>query len=526
MNQLEGTVQEILDYVRDELANETWISRRRYFNQLLKLAASNGITEPCQELYDAFIADDNGSAERRSLHIRCVKLLDEASGTHAKDTNGKYFTEERLPNENDVKEFFRDKNFPLNTQTYLSYLIVKSGMEMTYLNLTESTMGQYKHAWLEIRYFCIQHGTAFYKSDILKSYILSNTVKRNSGLIKEWKWKINRKAASVLIEVAETGRFRWAPVSNLQTCPVPSDIEPIQKNYQRSLVDRNLSSSTVNLHDYVFRKFIYFGHISSVDELLNFSPEQICDVVHGLTGICTPRSLSVILPTLRMILKKLFADGFMRRNVSSAIVSANLRKGYTPTYLSQEDEHHLLDHLEYESKRTKAVILLALRLGLRDSDICGLRFDEIDWRHDRLIVMQSKTGIPLVLPLLTDVGNAVMDYIENERPIRKDYYPYVFLRFQAPHNRISSAYMSCSKLIDKLGIVPVNGSCKGIHMFRYSLVHRLLEAHVPHQVITNTLGHTSHESDKPYLSMEDSMLQLCALDLSLIGKITWKEKEV
>jgi hypothetical protein len=73
-----------------------------------------------------------------------------------------------------------------------------------------------------------------------------------------------------------------------------------------------------------------------------------------------------------------------------------------------------------------------------------------------------------------------------------------------------------------MGIKPVNGNATGVHLFRYSLVHRLLTAKVPHQVITDTLGHTSKESDKPYLSMEESMLRMCALDLSVIGGLTWK----
>jgi len=54
------------------------------------------------------------------------------------------------------------------------------------------------------------------------------------------------------------------------------------------------------------------------------------------------------------------------------------------------------------------------------------------------------------------------------------------------------------------------------------MVHKLLAAKVPHQVITDALGHTSKESDKPYMSMEESMLRMCALNLSVIGRISWR----
>ena len=65
---------------------------------------------------------------------------------------------------------------------------------------------------------------------------------------------------------------------------------------------------------------------------------------------------------------------------------------------------------------------------------------------------------------------------------------------------------------------------QGVRAFiKQGLVHRMLEANVPHQVITDTLGHSSRSADKPYISMEDKFLKDCALDLSLIGKVAWKE---
>jgi integrase len=204
------------------------------------------------------------------------------------------------------------------------------------------------------------------------------------------------------------------------------------------------------------------------------------------------------------------------------IMGGFVQRGSVAAYISEKDQIDLIAQLDKESKRTKAVILLALRLGLRDCDICNFTFQEIDWQHDKIRLIQHKTGEPLVLPLLPDVGNALMDYIINDRPRKNDHYPYVFLREQAPYHKLNSVYTTCSKLLDRLGIKPVNGSATGVHLFRYSLVHKLLAAKVPHQVITDTLGHVSKESDKPYLSMEESMLRMCALDLSVIGRISWE----
>lgn len=444
MTKLETVINTILQQLKTELANETWESRRRYFNQMLKCAKLLGITEPCAKLYDVFIADDNGSPERHALHVRCVKLLDSFACTQAQDEHGLLFNEPPPPDDTEVHEFFQGREFPITADVRLDLLIVKAEIEMRYLHLTDSTIGQYKHSWMNIRHYFYDAGVSTYDESLLKCFIQEINNLRNKGSMKEWKWKINRKAAHVLIEVANTGRFLWK------------------------------------------------------------------------------RSMATTLPILRSQLAFFHTTGLISKDLSGIVMGCFVQRCSVAAYLSEKDQVKLIAQLAKESKRTKAVILLAMHLGLRDCDICNLTFQVIDWQDDRIRLIQKKTGEPLVLPLLPDVGNALMDYILNERPKRTDNYPYIFLRRQAPHQKLTSVYPICSRLLRCLGIKPVNGTATGVHLFRYSIAHKLLAAKVPHQVITDALGHTSKESDKPYLSMDESMLRMCALDLSDIGRISWK----
>ena len=64
-----------------------------------------------------------------------------------------------------------------------------------------------------------------------------------------------------------------------------------------------------------------------------------------------------------------------------------------------------------------------------------------------------------------------------------------------------------------------------MHLYRRTLINRLLLDGVAHQVITDTLGHTSKESDKPYIPMEEAMLRECALGLGKIGIKSWEGGE-
>lgn len=521
MTKLESTIKTVLDQLKPKLASETWESRCRYFNQMLQCAEAYGITEPCARLYEAFIADDHGSPERRSLHIRCVKLIDESACTNAKDEHGLLFNEPSMPCEAEVQEFFKGWKFPIAASVSIDHLIVKAEIEMNYLCLTASTMGQYRHSWMDIRRYFYNAGILEYDEALLQSFIQRINRLHSNGFMKEWKWKINRKAAYVLTEIADTGTFQWRKICERANC-ISMEIEAIRSQYRKSLEHRNLSKATIGLHDYVFRKTTELAGIDTLKDLKSLSPETIQLAVTKFADICSRRSMATIMPIFRSLLVFLHASGLMEKNLSGIVMGVFVQRCSVAAYISEKDQAKLISQLENESKRTKAVILLAMKLGLRDCDICSLTFQEIDWRKDKIRLNQKKTGEPLVLPLLPDIGNALMDYILNERPKRSDRCPYIFLRKQAPYSRLSSVYSICSKFLERQNIKPINGKAKGSHLFRYSMVHRLLAAKVPHQVITDVLGHVSKESDKPYLSMEESMLRICALDLSAIGRVSWR----
>jgi len=77
-----------------------------------------------------------------------------------------------------------------------------------------------------------------------------------------------------------------------------------------------------------------------------------------------------------------------------------------------------IDRSSGVGKRNYAMLLLASRLGLRTSDIAYLKFSNIDWEKNEIRLVQHKTGNPISLPLLNDVGidrfhvlpNALLSY--------------------------------------------------------------------------------------------------------------------
>ena len=520
MANLEEIISVVLAQRKPQLAPSSFESLNFYCKQLSQMASKMNITVPCQKLYDAFIEDDRNSKERSSRHRQCVKLVDYYAGTHAKDEHGNSFNRSSLPTEDETQDFFKDMSYPISIQITIDHLIIKSELEMRDLKLSSSTIGQNKHSWLDIRDYFNEQNAGIYANEVLQQYISEINGLRNKCLMNEWKWKMNRKAAHVLLEVADTGAFNWKPIQkNLSF--TDHDLEELRTLYINTLSEKNLSKATIDLYDYVFRKTLLLAGIQTIEELARLSYAETQLIIESFSTICNKRSMSTILPILKTLLSFLSEHDVTDNNLSNVVMSRFIQKGNVSAYLSIEDEKRLIEQLEQESLRTKAIILLALRFGLRDSDVCNLTFQSIDWNKEKLCVVQQKTGESIIFPLLPEIGNALMEYIIHERHPRKDY-PYIFLRKQAPYNKIASAYPFCSKLLSKLEIQPVNGKTNGLHLFRYTLTHRLLAAKVTHQVVTDILGHTSKESDKPYISLEEPMLRMCSLDLSEIGKIHWK----
>lgn len=100
------------------------------------------------------------------------------------------------------------------------------------------------------------------------------------------------------------------------------------------------------------------------------------------------------------------------------------------------------------TKRDKAICLLLLETGLRAVDICNIKLSDIDWNKDTIYIKQQKTGTALNIPLRNSYGNAIVDYILNERP--KCNAKHLFVRELAPFTRLDGEGSSIRTVLLKM----------------------------------------------------------------------------
>jgi integrase len=236
--------------------------------------------------------------------------------------------------------------------------------------------------------------------------------------------------------------------------------------------------------------------------------------------------MRTVLSALRSFLRFAEKKNLINCRLSRAIPGSFGRKTLIIPTITSEEEKKLLGSVDRNTpsgKRNYAMLLLALRTGLRSIDISSLQLNNIHWKTNTIEIVQEKTDTSLVLPLLTDVGNAIADYILNGRPYSQ--LPHLFLRTQAPYQKLaghSGCYSASRKMMKDAGIRQGTDECKGFHCLRHSLAARLLSEETPLPVISSILGHRNKDSTKVYLSTDLAHLRACALSLQGI-EVTQEE---
>ena len=187
-----------------------------------------------------------------------------------------------------------------------------------------------------------------------------------------------------------------------------------------------------------------------------------------------------------------------------------------PSVWEHDDLLKLLDVIDRgnpSGKRDYAMILLVTGLGLRSIDVKHLTFSDLKWEENRIELSQSKSDSMISLPLLKDVGWAIIDYLKNGRPTSES--NCVFLRHLAPVEPFSDEdhlYQIIAKYM-RMAKLPLSGKKKvGMHSLRHTLATSLLEQHTPLQEIADILGHQNTDSTPVYLKSSLKLLRECSLN--------------
>ena len=352
----------------------------------------------------------------------------------------------------------------------------------------------------------------FYTSDLGRSFIEDSSYSK-SGDYCHTRYCLHYRCIQFIESYLADGKVDWAPHRVLpEYSLVSKELSDAQASFWNLMVSAGFKANTMD----GYRRFVHYFLMYVEDKgYRSLSELKSGDTVTFIALVCRehyqPTSLGSHLPGLRM---------FLRMHESTARFESELpehlpRKRDILEVYSDEEHAKVLKYLESGnvSFRNKALSLIAIETGMRAVDICNLKLGDIDWGHDYIHIVQEKTGKSINIPLISSIGNALIDYLLSERPASDS--EYIFLTDNAPYAPLKT-HSGCRKVLLNVILdagIKANGRIYGTRITRHSTASRMLRHGIPLSVISAALGHGNPNSVMVYLSTEDAKLAECTLPL-------------
>jgi integrase/recombinase XerD len=298
----------------------------------------------------------------------------------------------------------------------------------------------------------------------------------------------------------------------------PARFRRLRDDYVASCRARGNAGATVATKDQAASQFLSYLDVMGLDDLAALGVRDLSGFLlrqRGLRGKTIAGRRSVLADFLAF----LSAAGRTPQNLASRLPPhRHLRHESEPHLWTAEEIRRVLAVIDRQSaagKRDHAMILMTARLGLRVSDLRQLALGDLDWRAKALTIIQHKTGRPLSLPLLDDVGWAIIDYVRHGRP--ETACPKVFVKHRHPFGTFGSSSSVAGRLSHyaaRAGIEFPPGQAHGMHSLRGALAVAMIGNGTPVPVVSAVLGHASSDTAQAYyLRFDTGRLRCCALDV-------------
>ncbi len=394
-------------------------------------------------------------------------------------------------------------------------------MEMESSGFTEGTRRLYLNLFNKLKRLAEERRDEYYTEELGQAFIQddSHIIPENSVRYYHERTLAYIRCIRYMESYLKNGKVDWTPA--LRSAEFPLNSEHLKDSfisYQQELGKRQLKQNTIDGYRRFTYYFIEYLESKGYTSLEDMRPG---DVVAFIAVICSehylPTSLGAHMPGLKIFLGMFDTTVDFLQEVPEHLPK---KRDILQVY-SDEEYTKIVEHLEGStdiSFRNKAITIIALETGMRAVDICSLKLTDIDWEHDCLHIIQSKTGRLQNIPLSETMGNALVDYLLNERPASDS--DCVFLRSKAPYVPLMSHAGIRGILFHVVNDsdIEAKGRIYGSRITRHSAASRMLRNGVPLTVISEALGHGNPNSVMIYITTDDAKMAECTLPLPKGGR--------
>ncbi|MFY9753650.1 MAG: site-specific tyrosine recombinase XerD [Candidatus Acidiferrales bacterium] len=275
-------------------------------------------------------------------------------------------------------------------------------------------------------------------------------------------------------------------------------------NYIR--IEKGLAANTLDAYGRDMRKFANFAAARKLDTA-SVTRSDIVDFLASLYHArLDSRSVGRHLVTIRQFFRFALLEGFVHDDPAATIEAPKFRKNL-PHFLSLEEVDRLLDQPDIANTvglRDKAMIELLYSTGLRVTELCDLRVDDLQLEIGCLRCI-GKGNKERLVPVGKSALAIVQEYLDRGRPdlLEGGVVPYLFLSTRGNRMHRVAFWRILSDYGRKAGL----RNALTPHMLRHSFATHLLDRGADLRAVQMMLGHSDISTTQIYTHVVEERLK-------------------
>lgn len=256
--------------------------------------------------------------------------------------------------------------------------------------------------------------------------------------------------------------------------------------------ERDATLGTLELRAHSLTQFLrWLGPQATAQGLSSLRAEQVERFFLADTegkGQGARRSMQA---ALRTFFRFCVQQGWIDCRLDRAVPTLRTYKLSTlPRGLSETQAQRVLESVDRTTpagRRDYAILQLLYHYGVRAGQVRALRLGDISWSDNQILFRATKNGKDSRLPLIREVGESLLEYLRNARPLGP--WQEVFLTCQAPYGPLRRSHIISELVCRRLRAAGVVVPYRGAHIFRHGFAARMVEQGHSLKAVADVLGH-------------------------------------